>query len=150
MATDKPRITISLDPQTHEVYKRFAKLAGQPTATVISNILDEGREHIIQLGVLLQQSQELVNKSAPRERAAFLARLDVAAHRSAAAAEFIGADLVQMAQVGAAAESGAAKPRKRSAAAQSLIHTNKSPKSMPTRVPAGKVQQKRGGKRAST
>jgi hypothetical protein len=57
---------------------------------------------------------------------------------------------VQMAQVGAAAESGAAKPRKRSAAAQSLIHRNKSPKSMPTRVPAGKVQQKRGGKRAST
>ena len=152
MATDKPRITISLDQQTLDIYRRFAELSGQPTATIISHMLVEAREHFVKLGVLLQKANSLVGESHD-SRSAFVARIDMGLHRAKAAADLIGSDLVEMAQKPAAV-AGAAQPRSSAAGVpNSLIHRNISPKPVPTRVPAGlstkKKTTKRGAKSAS-
>ena len=149
MATDKPRITISLDQQTLDIYRRFAQLSGQPTATIISHMLTEARDHFVKLGVLLQKANSLVGESHD-SRSAFVARIDMGLHRAQAAADLIGSDLVEMAEKPAAV-TGAAQPRGSAARGpHSLIHRNKVPKPRPATVPAVSSKKAKGSKRAPT
>lgn len=144
MATDKPRITITLDQQTVDIYRRFAKLSGQPTATIIAHVLTEARDHFVKLGVLLQKANQLVDESHD-SRSAFVARIDMGLHRAQAASDLLGGDLVEMAQMSQMSETEprvAAKPRMRGSVSQSLIHTNKPSNPLPARVPARKKAKK--------
>jgi len=138
---------LSLEPATYHVFKRFAELSSKPTATVIAELLDDARPSFEQMGVLLQEAARLSSAGTNEQRQKLLAHLELSAHRAEAAAGLIGSDLVAAAS---SAATSAPPARRASKTPHSLIHTNKSPKSMPTRVPAGKVQQKKGGKRAST
>lgn len=149
MATDRHRFSISLDEQTFQIYKRFAELSEKPLATIVSTMLEEAREHFIQLGVMLQQAQALKGQTA-EQQAAFLARLQASSNRAQAVSDLVGVDLVQMAQMGAADTRVAAKPLKRVSAAQSLIHRNKVPKPRPATVPAVSSKKAKGSKRAPT
>lgn len=150
MATDKPRITITLDQQTLDVYRRFAQLSRQPTATIIANMLTEARDHFVQLGVLLQQAEQLEMQSA-EQQSAFLARIQMGAHRAQAASELVQSDLLTFAPpppTSTALAGVAVKGAKKGP--QSLIHTNKVPKPRPATVSAVSSKKAKGGKRAST
>ena len=147
MATTKPRLTLSLEPATYHVFKRFAELSGKPTATVIAGLLDMARPSFEQMGVLLQEAERLSSSGTNEHRQKLLAHLELTAHRAEAAAGLIGSDLVAAAS---SAATSAPAARRASKTPHSLIHTNKPSNSIPARVPAGKVQQKLGGKRAST
>jgi hypothetical protein len=152
MATEKNRFSISLDDQTYDIYKRYSQLAGKPMATVIAHMLVEARDHFVQLGVLLQQAHEMVGKS-DEAHSQFLARLEMGLHRAKAASDLTYSDLVQTAEREPDSTRQAERPaarRRAKTAPLSLIHRNKSPKSMPTRVPARSAAKKKGVKRAST
>lgn len=154
MATEKPRITISLQPLTYDTYKRFAQLSAKPTATIISDILESSREEFEKIGVLLQQARELESRS-HEEQSKFLARIEVMANRASASQEFIQSDLVTSISLpsapparGAKAPPAGAKKAAKNAPL-SLIHTNKSHKSTPARLPA-RPRSGKGGRRASS
>lgn len=151
MATDKPRITITLELDTLNVYRRFAKLSGRPTATVIADMLTEAREHFVQLGVLLQQANAMKGQTL-EQQAAFVERLQAGLDKAELARMSISEDLVSTAERPEVAPATlGAKPRTAAKkAANSLIHRHKSPNPLPTRVPAGSKSKKKGGKNAST
>lgn len=44
MATEKPRITITLDPDTYSVIKGMADVSGKPMSRIISGLLDDVSE----------------------------------------------------------------------------------------------------------
>lgn len=58
MATNKTRITISLDPRVYEVYKDFAALNNQPTATAIAEMLVDAYPMIMQSVALFRSAKE--------------------------------------------------------------------------------------------
>lgn len=149
MPTEKNRFSVSLDEETYNVYKRFAQLSGKPMATVVAHMLVEAREHFVKLGVLLQRANDMIGET-HEARSAFVARIDMGKHRARAAADLIDSDLVEMMREKPARPETAASPRLGRRASQSLIHTNKSPKSMPTRVSALSSAKKGGRKRVST
>ena len=46
MATSKPRMMITLDPETKAVLDDLAEAVGRPVATVVSSLLDEVRDQL--------------------------------------------------------------------------------------------------------
>ena len=162
MPTKKPRMMLTLEPQTYATFKRFSAVSRRPMATVVSELLEASVPEFEKLGVMLQQAREIESRT-QEQQAAFLTKIGVMAHRSQAAKDFIYSDLVTTVQsapaTAAAAGVGAARPRSRSAKAAkngakkgalSLIHTNKPSNPMAKRVPAGSASKKRGANRETS
>ena len=147
MPSTKPRMMLTLEPQTLATLNHYARLLGKPTSTVVSHLLTAGRPEIEKLGVLMQQARELEARSSG-EQARFLARIEVMANRASAAQEFIQSDLVTSVSLPSAPLARGAKAPatvgKKGAkkAPLSLIHTNKSHNSTPARLPAASVKKK--------
>lgn len=57
MATKKPRIMISLDPEVAEVYRQFAALENRRTSSILSEILTEAAPSIAGATTLLTQAK---------------------------------------------------------------------------------------------
>lgn len=57
MATNKPRIMITLDPEVAEVYKQFAALENRRTSSILSEILTEAAPSIASATVLMTQAK---------------------------------------------------------------------------------------------
>lgn len=157
MATTKPRMMLTLEPQTHAAFKRFAQLSGTPMATIVAQMLDQARPQFEKLGVMLQQARDIESRT-KEQQSEFLAKIDVLANRTHAARNEVYTDLVttvgakpdgeqRRGGVGRAEQTRAGKAPK--SAALSLIHRNKSHKSTPARVPAV-TPPKKGGRRASS
>lgn len=150
MTTEKHRFSISLDDETFNVYKRFAQLSSTPLASIVSAMLVEAREQIVNLGVMLQRAKSLEGETA-EQRAEFMARIDMGLHRAQAAADLIGSDLVQIAQqpsrVEGVAQATPTRVAGRKKAAHSLIHRNKVPKPIPARVPEVFTSERRKTKK---
>lgn len=58
MATNKPRITISMSPNLHETFKRFAQLQGRPMSSVIVEILESIHPPLMRTIALLEAAQD--------------------------------------------------------------------------------------------
>lgn len=144
MPTAKPRLQITLDPDDYKFFKQFAELQGLPAASLISKYLHEAVPMFRQLAGVLQEIKRTdFSQMTDSQREALITVLKQGDESGMSALAMIG-ETAQ--RVEAALPRRTREPKSR----HSLIHTNKSPKSSPTRLPAGKVQQKRGGKRAST
>lgn len=57
MATKKPRIMITLDPEVAEVYRQFAALENRRTSSVLAEILTEAAPSIASATTLLTQAK---------------------------------------------------------------------------------------------
>lgn len=144
MPTAKPRLQITLDPDDYQFFKQFGEMQGIPAASLISKYLHQAIPVLRKLATVMQEVQRVdFSVMTDEQRQRLVSELEAVKDDGQSALVMMG---------GAAKRVDAALPRARSArrGSQSLIHTNKSPKSMPVRVPAAKAQQKRGGKRAST
>lgn len=144
MATTKPRLMLTLEPQTYATFKQYAELDGRPLATVISSLLNDTRPHFEKLGVLLQQAEAMVHAT-HAEKHQFMAHLDVGLARAKASQDLIYSDLVTTVKAPSAKQRPASAGVRAVGAKKgpdSLIHRNKSPKSMPKRVPAGSALKK--------
>jgi hypothetical protein len=58
MATDKPRITITLNPHVYATLKRMSELGGQPMSTIISELLDSVHEPFMRTVALLDAAAQ--------------------------------------------------------------------------------------------
>lgn len=58
MATNKPRITISLDPHVYATLKRMSELGGQPMATIVSELLGTVHEPLMRTVAFLEAAAE--------------------------------------------------------------------------------------------
>lgn len=58
MPTSKPRVQVTLEPETHEVIDRFAKLQGRTRGSVISEFLDSVRPSLARSVALLEAALE--------------------------------------------------------------------------------------------
>lgn len=58
MATDKPRITITLDPHVYATLKRMSELGGQPMSTIISELLDSVHDPFMRTVALLDAASQ--------------------------------------------------------------------------------------------
>lgn len=58
MATDKPRITITLNPHVYATIKRMSELGGQPMSTIISELLDSVHEPFMRTVALLDAASQ--------------------------------------------------------------------------------------------
>ena len=61
MATKKPRIMISLDPEVAEIYKQFAGLENRRTSSVLAEILTEAAPAIASATTLMTQAKAASN-----------------------------------------------------------------------------------------
>lgn len=57
MATKKPRIMITLDPEVAEVYRQFAALENRRTSSVLAEMLTEAAPSIASATTLLTQAK---------------------------------------------------------------------------------------------
>ena len=155
MATTKPRMMLTLEPQTFATFKRFALLSGTPASTVVARLLDQARPEFEKLGVMLQQARDLQSRT-KEEQSEFLARIDLMANRADVFREVNQADMVSAVGLGPVSGVASAAPIPGSSksnpkkAPHSLIHTNYSPKSSQTRLPAGSSSNKKGAKRETS
>lgn len=62
MATDKPRITITLNPHVYATLKRMSELGGQPMSTIISELLDSVHEPFMRTVALLDAASQAPNQ----------------------------------------------------------------------------------------
>lgn len=58
MPTDKPRITITLNPHVYATLKRMSELGGQPMSTIISELLDSVHEPFMRTVALLDAASQ--------------------------------------------------------------------------------------------
>lgn len=58
MATKKPRITISLDPNVYATIKRMSELGKQPMASIVSEMLDTVHEPLMRTVAFLEAASE--------------------------------------------------------------------------------------------
>ena len=58
MATDKPRITITLNPHVYATLKRMSELGKQPMSTIISELLDAVHEPFMRTVALLDAASQ--------------------------------------------------------------------------------------------
>lgn len=58
MATDKPRITITLNPHVYATLKRMSELGGQPMSSIISELLDSVHEPFMRTVALLDAAAQ--------------------------------------------------------------------------------------------
>jgi hypothetical protein len=58
MATDKPRITITLNSHVYATLKRMSELGGQPMSTIISELLDSVHEPFMRTVALLDAAAQ--------------------------------------------------------------------------------------------
>lgn len=58
MATDKPRITITLNPHVYATLKRMSELGKQPMSTIISELLDSVHEPFMRTVALLDAASQ--------------------------------------------------------------------------------------------
>lgn len=58
MATDKPRITITLNPHVYATLKRMSELGKQPMSSVISELLDSVHEPFMRTVALLDAASQ--------------------------------------------------------------------------------------------
>lgn len=58
MATNKPRITISLDPHVYATLKRMSELGGQPMASIVSELLGTVHEPLMRTVAFLEAAAE--------------------------------------------------------------------------------------------
>lgn len=155
MATKKPRMMLTLDPQTFATFKHYALLSERPVSSIVAELLTQCRPEFEKLGAMLQQARQLQSRS-KQEQDAFLEKLDLMAGRAHLADHLIQTDLeltLRAAPRTVAAPAATAVGRGKKAskkAPQSLIHRNKVPNPLPTRVPAVSVPKKRGAKRETT
>ncbi len=62
MPTAKPRVQVTLEPETHEVIERFARLQNRTRGAVIAELLDEIAPAIGRTISLLEAAQEAPNQ----------------------------------------------------------------------------------------
>jgi len=58
MATDKPRITITLNPHVYATLKRMSELGGQPMSSIISELLDSVHDPFMRTVALLDAAAQ--------------------------------------------------------------------------------------------
>lgn len=58
MSTDKPRITISLDPHVYATIKRMSQLGAQPMSSIISEMLGTVHEPLMRTVAFLEAAAE--------------------------------------------------------------------------------------------
>lgn len=58
MATDKPRITITLNPHAYATLKRMSELGKQPMSSIISELLDSVHEPFMRTVALLDAASQ--------------------------------------------------------------------------------------------
>jgi hypothetical protein len=58
MATKKPRITISLNPNVYATIKRMSELGKQPMASIVSEMLDTVHEPLMRTVAFLEAASE--------------------------------------------------------------------------------------------
>ena len=58
MPTDKPRITITLNPHVYATLKRMSELGGQPMSTIISELLDSVHDPFMRTVALLDAAAQ--------------------------------------------------------------------------------------------
>lgn len=58
MPTIKPRVQVTLEPQTHEVIERLARLQGRTRGAVIAELLDSVAPALIRTVALIEAAQE--------------------------------------------------------------------------------------------
>jgi hypothetical protein len=57
MATDKPRITVTLPPRSHEVLARFAKLNGQSMSSVVADFVELVIPSLVRAVAFIERAQ---------------------------------------------------------------------------------------------
>lgn len=58
MATTKPRITISLDPNVYATLRRMSELGGQPMAGIVSELLESVHEPLMRTVAFLEAASD--------------------------------------------------------------------------------------------
>lgn len=58
MATDKPRITITLNPHVYATLKRMSEFGGQPMSSIISELLDSVHEPLMRTVAFLDAAAQ--------------------------------------------------------------------------------------------
>lgn len=58
MPTIKPRVQVTLEPQTHEVIERLSRLQGRTRGAVIAELLDSVAPALIRTVALIEAAQE--------------------------------------------------------------------------------------------
>lgn len=56
MATNKPRITISLDPETYKILSEYADVIGQTLSGSVSEMVEDRKQ---KMKLIIQKSEEL-------------------------------------------------------------------------------------------
>ena len=74
MPTNRPRITVSLDPQTYAVLKAISECGGQPMSAFISEMMDSARPTLERMAATFQK----IKAAQDNERARFLNTVDEA------------------------------------------------------------------------
>lgn len=62
MPTIKPRVQVTLEPETHNVIERFARLQNRTRGSVISDLLNEISRPLARTVALLEAAQEAPNE----------------------------------------------------------------------------------------
>lgn len=56
MATNKPRITISLQPQTYEALSRLSRAGHQPMASIVSELVESAAPSLVRMAVVIERA----------------------------------------------------------------------------------------------
>lgn len=86
MATNKPRITITLEKHQRDVIGRLAKANGQPMSRIVSELLDATTPYLERAVVLVEQAAKLRGAGLADELKQTLERADRKAQRAVASA----------------------------------------------------------------
>ena len=69
MATNKPRLTITLEPHQYDLFRRLAALQGRPMSAVIVEILSSVDQPLMRLTALMEQAARAQEEAGPRFKA---------------------------------------------------------------------------------
>lgn len=72
MATEKPRITISLEPQVYEVVRRLSAASGDSMSRVVTQFLDVAVAPMERMVVVLEQANRMPQETTEAVRASIL------------------------------------------------------------------------------
>ena len=72
MATEKPRITITLEPRVYEVVRRLSAASGDSMSRVVTQFLDVAVPPMERMVVVLEQAKAMPKETADAVRASIL------------------------------------------------------------------------------
>lgn len=81
MATNKPRMTITLEPKVYAALKAFSDGTGQPMSQFITQVMDQALPALERLALIVQQAKR-AQPEALEQIKANLSKIDRVAHRS--------------------------------------------------------------------